>query len=77
MAHAAEGVRATRQNHNPCPPSAAWRSTRLDFINRPQATHRYEHRGGHGPRPPQPKQTTGFTTPHAHNKASISSAAEA
>ena len=52
-------------------------STRLDFLNRPQATHRYDHRGGHGPTPPQPKQATAFTTSHAHIKASIASAAKA
>jgi len=51
--------------------------TRLDFLNRPQATHRYDHRGGHGPTPPQPKQATAFTTSHAHIKASIASAAKA
>eukprot|EP00966_Prymnesium_polylepis_P294022 6790649-Prymnesium_polylepis.1 len=54
-----------------------WKKTRLDFVNRPQATHRYDHRGGHRPTPPHPKQATAFTTSHAHIIASIASAAKA
>jgi len=34
-------------------PRARFDSTRLDFLNRPQATHRYDHRGGHGSTPPR------------------------
>ena len=36
-------------------------STRLDCIDRPQATHRYDRRGGHEPTHPQPKQADAFT----------------
>eukprot|EP00966_Prymnesium_polylepis_P152010 3511391-Prymnesium_polylepis.1 len=48
-------------------------STRLDCIDRPHATHRYDRRGGHEHTHPQPKQPDAFT----HTQGSIASAAKA
>eukprot|EP00966_Prymnesium_polylepis_P274842 6350336-Prymnesium_polylepis.1 len=40
--------------------------TRLDCIDRPQAAHRYDCKGGHEPTPKYPKQAQAFT--HIHDR---------